>query len=76
VSGLRVKIRKLTLRFFGALLLLGVLLAVTDAFRLLAGLTGAELKALLLGALATSLRVFCALVIGTAWTVPAGFGSG
>jgi NitT/TauT family transport system permease protein len=72
VSELGVKTRKLALRFLGALLLLGILLAVADAFRLLAGLTGADLKELLVGALATSLRVFCALVIGTAWTVPAG----
>jgi NitT/TauT family transport system permease protein len=60
------------LRVIAALVVIGILLAVVDALRLLAGLTAADLKALLLGALATFLRVLCALLIATAWTVPVG----
>ena len=64
--------RKWTLRVIAALAAVGILLAVVDALRLLAGLSSGDLKALVLGALATFLRVLCALLIGTAWTVPVG----
>lgn len=49
------------------------------AFRgvlLLAGVTGSELKTMLIGLLATFLRVTVALVLGALWTVPAGVAIG
>jgi len=64
--------RKWALRVIAALVAMGILLAVVDALRLLAGLSSEDLKALVLGALATFLRVLCVLLIGTAWTVPVG----
>src|SRR5215469_2405658 len=64
--------RKWALRVIAALVAMGILLAVVDALRLLAGLSAEDLKALVLGALATFLRVLCVLLIGTAWTVPVG----
>jgi NitT/TauT family transport system permease protein len=68
----RVHIMKWTFRAIATLAMVGVLLAVVAAFRLLAGLSGGDLKALVFGALATFFRVLGALLIGTAWTVPAG----
>jgi NitT/TauT family transport system permease protein len=72
ITGPGARARKWMLRVIAAVVMIGILLAVVDALRLLAGLTAADLKALLLGALATFLRVLCALLIGTAWTVPVG----
>jgi NitT/TauT family transport system permease protein len=49
------------------------------AFRgvlLLAGISGSELKTILIGLLATFLRVTVALVLGALWTVPAGVAIG
>lgn len=72
VTDRRVRARKWALRVAALLVMTGILWAVVDVFRLLAGLTGGDWKALMTGALATFLRVFCALLIGTAWTVPVG----
>jgi NitT/TauT family transport system permease protein len=70
--GRRAQITKWTLRILAALAMIAVLVAVVDAFRMLAGLTLGDLKGLVLGAFSTFLRVLCALLIGTAWTVPVG----
>jgi NitT/TauT family transport system permease protein len=71
-TGRAVPLKKWTLRIVAGLVGISILFAVVDALRLLAGLTSGDLKALVLGALATFLRVLCALLIGTAWTVPVG----
>lgn len=55
-----------------AAIAVGIGFAVVDAFRLLAMLQGSDFRALGIGASATFLRVVCALVIGTAWTIPVG----
>ncbi len=55
--------KKWALRALGVLVILGVLLVVGDATRLLAGLTASDLRALVAGACATFLRVLCALLI-------------
>jgi ABC-type anion transport system duplicated permease subunit len=68
----KVHIMTWTFRASATLAMVGVLLAVVAAFRLLAGLSGGDLRALVFGALATFFRVLGALLIGTAWTVPAG----
>ena len=70
--GRRGRLWQWALRIIAAGGMAGILLAVVDALRLLAGLTAADLKALVLGALATFIRVFCALLIGATWTVPVG----
>ena len=72
VKGRVARARDWALRIIAGLAIIGILLAVGDAVRLLAGLTSGDLKTLALGALATFFRVFCALVLGTAWTVPVG----
>jgi len=64
--------KKWVIRVLGTLVIVGILFAVVDALRLLSGLTGPDLRALVVGAFATFLRVLCALLIGTAWTIPVG----
>jgi NitT/TauT family transport system permease protein len=59
-------------RIFGLLILLVITWAVFDAFRLLAGLQASDFRAIGVGASATFLRVLCALLIATGWTVPVG----
>jgi len=60
------------LRTIGVLIAIGVVYGVFDAIRFLSGLRGADLRVLALGASATFLRVVCALVIASAWTIPVG----
>jgi NitT/TauT family transport system permease protein len=50
ITGRGARARKWMLRVIAALVVIGILLAVVDALGLLAGLTAADLKALLLGA--------------------------
>jgi NitT/TauT family transport system permease protein len=64
--------KKWTLRVVGGLVVVGILFAVVDACRVLVGLTASDLRALVLGSFSTFLRVFCALLIGAAWTIPVG----
>jgi NitT/TauT family transport system permease protein len=64
--------RKWLRRAVAIIVLLAITLAVADAFRLLTGLQRSDFRALGIGASATFLRVLCALIIGTAWTVPVG----
>jgi NitT/TauT family transport system permease protein len=52
--------------------LLAIAFAIFDSFKLLAGLQRSDFSSLGIGAAATFLRVTCALLIGTAWTVPIG----
>jgi len=64
--------RKWGLRFLCALVILGILFALFNALRLLVGLTGSDIRALVTGTFATFLRVLCALLLGAAWTIPVG----
>jgi NitT/TauT family transport system permease protein len=64
--------KKWLTRIVATVVLAGIGFAVLDAFRLLATLQRTDFRDLGLGAGATLLRVTCALVIGTAWTVPVG----
>lgn len=66
------KIRVWIVRAIAVLTAIGILVALVDAIRLLGGLTRPDFHALGLGVGATFLRVFCALVIAVAWTVPVG----
>jgi NitT/TauT family transport system permease protein len=66
------KIRIWILRAIGVVIAIGILLALVDAVRLLGQLTRPDFQALGLGVGATFLRVFCALAIAVAWTVPVG----
>jgi len=66
------KIRIWILRAIGVVTAIGILLALVDAVRLLGQLTRPDFQALGLGVGATFLRVFCALAIAVAWTVPVG----
>jgi NitT/TauT family transport system permease protein len=59
-------------RAVGIAIGIAIVVALTDAARLLSGLTSADFRALGLGVGATFLRVLCALVIAIAWTVPVG----
>jgi NitT/TauT family transport system permease protein len=59
-----------------AIAVVAVLYAVTRAIIMLTGLNGWEYRELLTGAGATFLRVIAALVIGAAWTIPAGVAIG
>lgn len=68
----RSRLKQWMLRTLVAVVMIGILICMVDASRLLAGLTAADVKAMILGSLATFLRVLCSLVIGTAWTVPLG----
>ena len=63
-------------RAIGAIAVVAVLYAVTRAIAMLTGLDGSEYRELLTGAGATFLRVIAALVIGAAWTIPAGVAIG
>ena len=63
-------------RTIGAVAVVAVLYAVTRAIVMLTGLDGSEYRELLTGAGATFLRVIAALVIGAAWTIPAGVAIG
>ena len=63
-------------RAIAAIVVLAVLYAVTKAIAMLTGLDGSEYRELLTGAGATFLRVVAALVIGAAWTIPAGVAIG
>ena len=63
-------------RAIAAIVVLAVLYAVTRAIAMLTGLNGSEYRELLTGAGATFLRVLAALVIGAAWTIPAGVAIG
>ncbi len=63
-------------RAIGAIAVVAVLYAVTRAIVMLTGLDGSEYRELLTGAGATFLRVIAALVIGAAWTIPAGVAIG
>jgi NitT/TauT family transport system permease protein len=66
------KIRIWIMRAIAVVTAIGILVAVVDAIRLLGGLTRPDFQALGLGVGATFLRVFCALAIAIAWTVPVG----
>src|ERR1035441_1340369 len=63
-------------RAIAAIAVVAVLYAVTRAIAMLTGLDGSEYRELLTGAGATFLRVVAALVIGAAWTIPAGVAIG
>src|ERR1022692_3219191 len=63
-------------RAIAAIVVVAVLYAVTRAIAMLTGLDGSEHRELLTGAGATFLRVVAALVIGAAWTIPAGVAIG
>jgi NitT/TauT family transport system permease protein len=63
-------------RAIAAIAVLAVSYAVTKAIAMLTGLNGWEYRELLTGAGATFLRVLTALVIGAAWTIPAGVAIG
>ncbi|MGA3055890.1 MAG: ABC transporter permease subunit [Candidatus Korobacteraceae bacterium] len=63
-------------RAIAAIAVLAVLYAVTRAIAMLTGLDSWEYRELLAGAGATFLRVIAALVIGAAWTIPAGVAIG
>ena len=63
-------------RAIAAIAVVAVLYAVTRAIVMLTGLDGWEYRELLTGAGATFLRVIAALVIGAAWTIPAGVAIG
>jgi NitT/TauT family transport system permease protein len=63
-------------RAIAAIAVVAVLYAVTRAIAMLTGLDGSEYHELLTGAGATFLRVIAALVIGAAWTIPAGVAIG
>ena len=63
-------------RAIAVVAVLAVLYAVTRAIAMLTGLNGGEYRELLTGAGATFLRVVAALVIGAAWTIPAGVAIG
>jgi NitT/TauT family transport system permease protein len=63
-------------RAIGAIAVAAVLYAVTRAIVMLTGLNALEYRELLTGAGATFLRVLAALVIGAAWTIPAGVAIG
>ena len=63
-------------RAIGAIAVVGVLYAITKTIVMLTGLNGSEYRELLTGAGATFLRVLAALVIGAAWTIPAGVAIG
>jgi NitT/TauT family transport system permease protein len=63
-------------RAAAAAALAGAAFGVLRVGMLLAGLTRVEIAEVLRGAGATFLRVVCALVIGTAWAVPAGVAIG
>ena len=63
-------------RAIGAIAVAAVLYAVTKAIAMLTGLNGSEYRELLTGAGATFLRVIAALLIGAAWTIPAGVAIG
>jgi NitT/TauT family transport system permease protein len=65
-------VRKWLRRTVGAAVIIAITVAIIDAIRLLAGLQGNDFRTLVIGASVTFLRVICALVIGTAWTVPVG----
>ncbi len=63
-------------RAIAVIAVLAVLYAVTRAIAMLTGLDSWEYRELLTGAGATFLRVIAALVIGAAWTIPAGVAIG
>ncbi len=63
-------------RAIAAIAVLAVLYAVTRAIAMVTGLDSWEYRELLTGAGATFLRVIAALVIGAAWTIPAGVAIG
>jgi NitT/TauT family transport system permease protein len=63
-------------RAIAAIAVVAVLYAVTRAIAMLTGLDGSEYREILTGAGATFLRVVAALVIGAAWTIPAGVAIG
>ena len=63
-------------RAIAVLAVLAILYAVTRAIVMLTGLNGWDYRVLLTGAGATFLRVVAALVIGAAWTIPAGVAIG
>jgi NitT/TauT family transport system permease protein len=63
-------------RAIASIAVVAVLYAVTKAIAMLTGLDGSEYRELLTGAGATFLRVIAALVIGAAWTIPAGVAIG
>ncbi len=60
----------------GALLLAAVLYSAAHALHLLRSLHWPDLRAILLGASATFLRVLMSLLLATLWTVPAGVAIG
>ncbi len=61
------------LAFFAGL---GVLWGASEAYKLLHGVTWAEIRLLLLGAGATYLRVAATLLLGALWTIPVGVAIG
>jgi NitT/TauT family transport system permease protein len=63
-------------RTIGAIAVVAVLYAITKTIVMLTGLNAVEYRELLTGAGATFLRVLAALVIGAAWTIPAGVAIG
>jgi NitT/TauT family transport system permease protein len=65
-----------TARFIGALALVAIAYAMVRVVMILVGLHGTDLRELGLGLGATFLRVTVALLIGAAWTIPAGVAIG
>lgn len=63
-------------RAVAAAVIAAVLCAVAAADLMMAGLDGSEVRQLLKAAAATFLRVNLALLLGAAWTVPAGVAIG
>jgi NitT/TauT family transport system permease protein len=72
----RSKWKKCVVRAVGIAVIAAVLCAVSGAALMLAGLGGSEVRQLLEAAGATFLRVNLALLLGAAWTIPAGVAIG
>ncbi len=68
--------KKWVVRGVGTAVIAAVLYAVAGAVLMMAGLDGSEIRQLLRAAGATFLRVNLALLLGAAWTVPAGVAIG
>jgi NitT/TauT family transport system permease protein len=63
-------------RAIGLIAVVAILYAVVRAIAMLTGLNGGEYHEMLSGVVATFLRVMAALIIGAAWTIPAGVAIG
>lgn len=68
--------RHLVVYLFGAIVIVGLLFEAFQAVLLLLSVSRTDLNRILLGLLATSLRVMTALLIAAVWTVPLGVAIG